>query len=222
MLTHRCYHLWNLKKRVVVIPALTVVVILAFWIYLTVIKLDVDEIYLAYLAYTLVTLAQNVLLTCLIVGRVWWLNRRAKRMFTGQASPTATRSLLWPVTISAFLYLGVFSTSIPYATGGRAIQTSPFSPCLLTQIIASIFIYSEFLDRRCSSLPIAYSQGIASTLIVVYIGIDADTTSYYSVAANTGDPENDSFGNSASFPQEDTSQEVTQSFPLNPIPNKWR
>ncbi|KIK58795.1 hypothetical protein GYMLUDRAFT_262349 [Collybiopsis luxurians FD-317 M1] len=186
ILIYRCYRLWNSKKRVVVVPALGLVGSLVVWIVFTAVE-SVDFIYIIYI---LTTLGQNILLTGLIVGRVWWLNRRTNSIFIGQVD-RAPSNLLWPVLISGVIVPLVLSICLltdifPIISNDGSLEFL-MSPCFLTQIV-----------------------GISSTLMIVFIGLGTEG-SFSQVIVTNKELQNQSFGLAPTSARSNTSLERTHS-----------
>ncbi|KAF8823610.1 hypothetical protein HHX47_DHR9000574 [Lentinula edodes] len=147
MLLQRCYRLWNSKKYVIVVPAFLIPACVVLWIVTAVIGLE-D---ISYMPYILVTLAQNLYLSGMIAGRMYWLNRNMKTIFAGQSSQTPSKPII--IILESAIITPIFLTvwvSLEFSGSG----TSVISPCALTQIV-----------------------GIASTLMVVRIGLGIDVLS---------------------------------------------
>ncbi|KAJ3887858.1 hypothetical protein GG344DRAFT_68456 [Lentinula edodes] len=143
----RCYRLWNSKKYVIVVPAFLIPACVVLWIVTAVIGLE-D---ISYMPYILVTLAQNLYLSGMIAGRMYWLNRNMKTIFAGQSSQTPSKPII--IILESVIITPIFLTvwvSLEFSGSG----TSVISPCALTQIV-----------------------GIASTLMVVRIGLGIDVLS---------------------------------------------
>ncbi|KAF9058855.1 hypothetical protein BDP27DRAFT_1432141 [Rhodocollybia butyracea] len=181
MMIHRCYRLWNSRKSVIIFPLFILIGIFITWIVLLVARLIVDPpgkpYYNAgseladttksvYELYVLVTLVENLVLTGLMAGRVWWLDHKMKKILVGDKNKRrVSRSLLGPILqsgaltpISLILWFIVDSVGSPVLLGNFFL-----TPCALTQIM-----------------------GIASTLIVVSIGlgVDSDSQSHMSDEEN--------------------------------------
>ncbi|KIK63327.1 hypothetical protein GYMLUDRAFT_83859 [Collybiopsis luxurians FD-317 M1] len=198
ILIYRCYRLWNSKKRVVVVPVLVLVGSLGLCILGIAFgggDEDEDGDYI-YSLYVLTTLALNILLTGLIVGRVWWLNRRTDSIFVGQVNP-APLNLLWPVLLSGIIIPLVLST---------ALITR------LVHLIAKVPDYLLFLVYPCFLIQIV---GISSTLMIIFIGFSADGSSRL-VPANTQGHQNYSseIGTTCNESDHSGGSEITQ--PLLP------
>ncbi|KAF9071621.1 hypothetical protein BDP27DRAFT_1321620 [Rhodocollybia butyracea] len=112
-----------------------------------------------YLVYVLITFGENLVLTGLMAGRVWWLDHRIKKMLIGGKKKTSiSQSVLGPILQSGALN-SIFLTIwviINFNVGSDSFQSviNFLTPCALTQIV-----------------------GIASTLIVVSIGISIGSDS---------------------------------------------
>ncbi|KAE9386621.1 hypothetical protein BT96DRAFT_981682 [Gymnopus androsaceus JB14] len=114
--------------------------------------------------YIAITFTQNTILTGMIgklnmhiTGRLWWLNYKINKMPGGQSSQSASPNLLGPMLESglltpAFLLVWLVLNWNPETAYTQWIAF--LSPCVLTQIV-----------------------GIASTLIVVRIGLGVDALS---------------------------------------------
>ncbi|KAJ3810755.1 hypothetical protein F5876DRAFT_65373 [Lentinula aff. lateritia] len=147
MLLQRCYRLWNSRKYVIVVPAFLIPACVVLWIVTAVIGLEG----ISYMAYILVTLAQNLYLSGMIAGRMYWLNRNMKTIFAGKSSQTPSKPII--IILESAIITPIFLTvwvSLEFSGSG----TSVISPCALTQIV-----------------------GIASTLMVVRIGLGIDVLS---------------------------------------------
>ncbi|KIK58779.1 hypothetical protein GYMLUDRAFT_262342 [Collybiopsis luxurians FD-317 M1] len=197
VLIHRCYHLWNSKKRIVFVPILLAVGsfggIVTFIACMAINGAGVNP---SYQLFIIVTAFQNTLLTGLIVGRVWWLNRQINRMLIERAQ-RAPLNLLWPVLISGVVFpLVLLATVINDAA-------LPYS----------VYFYSDFLISPCLLTQIV---GISSTLTIVFLGLSTDSV-VGSVSVITKDPENHSSTTSAQNSRE-ISSERTGSSLLSLIP----
>ncbi|KIK63930.1 hypothetical protein GYMLUDRAFT_258993 [Collybiopsis luxurians FD-317 M1] len=161
ILIYRCYRLWNSNKRIIIIPILGLVAVFIVWV------INETNIFVTYEVYILTTLGENVLLTGLIAGRVWWQNRKVTKLI-GRPDRDASRSqnLLGPILESGSIFPAVLiATVISYQTLYRNFifeddfpatfipQTIIISPCALTQAV-----------------------GIASTMIMVRIGLGIDSS----------------------------------------------
>jgi len=99
--------------------------------------------------YGSVTLAENIVLTGLMAGRVWWLERRMKNiLIAGKNKPKVSQSLLGPILQSGALNPIFLSIWVAAAYSPTLDSIQLLTPCALTQIV-----------------------GISSTLIVLSIGI---------------------------------------------------
>jgi len=170
ILIHRCYRLWYSRKHVVIIPLVGVLAILIVWIVNEVVKrgfedsITIEQLKLSNQAidgvfriYIIVTFVQNVILTGMIAGRLWWLKYKMKKMLTSQSGQRTSPNLLGPILESglltpAFLLVWLVLNSDPEIAFTQCIAL--ISPCVLTQIV-----------------------GIASTLIIVRIGLGVDALS---------------------------------------------
>ncbi|KAE9405417.1 hypothetical protein BT96DRAFT_916130, partial [Gymnopus androsaceus JB14] len=167
VLIHRCYRLWYSRKHVIIIPLLGVLVTLIVWIVLEVLERqewgtpDVSEqnsaINGVFEIYIVVTFTQNLILTGLIAGRLWWLTYKMKRIFSSQPAQRTSPNLLGPIMESGLLtpmFLLVWVGLNFNGATAFALWIGFISPCVLTQVV-----------------------GIASTLIVVRIGLGVDALS---------------------------------------------
>ncbi|KAE9391584.1 hypothetical protein BT96DRAFT_1001193 [Gymnopus androsaceus JB14] len=141
MMIHRCYRLWNSRKGVIILPVFGLIAT----IILEVLFFSAASIEFTYMIYGPITLLENLVLTGLMAGRVWWLNHQFKRV-SGKTSQNVLQSLLVPVLQSGALNTAFLSTwtITTFVTGSFQFLT----PCALTQVV-----------------------GISSTLIVVSVGI---------------------------------------------------
>ncbi|KAF9062348.1 hypothetical protein BDP27DRAFT_1451804 [Rhodocollybia butyracea] len=174
MMIHRCYHLWNSRKSVIILPSLLLIGICITWIVLEALAMKgvpkkLDDFHTSSgepsnLAAALPTanltalftsrvygsaaLVENIILTVLMAGRVWWLERRMRNILNVDKNKTqVSQSLLSPILQSGALNLIFLSICV------GAYEPSQFSvpfltPSALTQVL-----------------------GISSTLIVLSIGI---------------------------------------------------
>ncbi|KAF9062337.1 hypothetical protein BDP27DRAFT_1483377 [Rhodocollybia butyracea] len=170
MMIHRCYCLWNSRKSVIILPLFGLIGICITWIVVEVLaKINLSrevgphpEIAVATALkttnttamftsrmYGCATLAENIILTGLMAGRVWWLERRIKNiLITGERKTQVSQSLLGPILQSGALN-PIFLSIYVGAAYSPALSSMRFlTPCALTQIF-----------------------GISSTLIVLSIGI---------------------------------------------------
>ncbi|KAJ3915610.1 hypothetical protein F5877DRAFT_81667 [Lentinula edodes] len=139
----RCYRLWNSKKYVIIVPA--------FLIPACVVTAVIGLEDISYMPCILVTLTQNLYLSGMIAGRMYWLNRDMKTIFAGQSSQTPSKPII--IILESAIITPIFLTvwvSLEFSRRG----TSVISPCALIQIV-----------------------GIASTLMVVRIGLGIDVLS---------------------------------------------
>ncbi|KAF9065692.1 hypothetical protein BDP27DRAFT_1424562 [Rhodocollybia butyracea] len=168
MMIHRCYRLWDSKKSVIILPLLGLIGIFITWIVFEVLAIKnssregfdaktqleianttthmfIDQMYGG------VTLAENIILTGLIAGRVWWLEHTMNNiLIMGKNKTKASHSLLGPIALNPiFLTLWVAAAYSPALSSLQLL-----TPCALTQIV-----------------------GISSTLIVVSIGIGLSSES---------------------------------------------
>ncbi|KAJ4471153.1 hypothetical protein C8J55DRAFT_608110 [Lentinula edodes] len=161
LLIQRCYHLWNSRKRFVIAPIIGVLFSCAAWIFATASHLGS----IAYVDYIVLSIIQNLYLSGMIAGRIWWSNRKLKKVLVGVGY--TSQSLLGPILESAILtpIFLILWVGLNYSgNGGPDGRGSFLGPCALTQIV-----------------------GISSTLIFVRIGlgIDALTTSQtYPISAS--------------------------------------
>ncbi|KAE9406935.1 hypothetical protein BT96DRAFT_1014608 [Gymnopus androsaceus JB14] len=187
MLMHRCYRLWNSRKRVIILPGVgllaTIVAVIVLQVYaqnkpgLQVLGLETyyptntaQGIHLLFDVYIIITFIQNIILTGMIAGRVWWLNYKVQRMLqlAGQPAKNASQDLLGPILESGaltpiFLLLWmVLNLRASLLDSGNWYWNYLISPCILTEIV-----------------------GIASTLIVVRIGLGADALASQSHSSMT-------------------------------------
>ncbi|KAF9058871.1 hypothetical protein BDP27DRAFT_538115 [Rhodocollybia butyracea] len=130
ILIHRCYHLWNSRKSVVAVPFFGLIAIFIAWIVFEAL-LDIgqffDQVYIA------ATLLENLVLTGLMVGRVWWLHRRTNRIsIDNKTNTTASQRFAGTLLQSGALnsVFLIFSIITIFGTGSFQILT----PCALTQI----------------------------------------------------------------------------------------
>ncbi|KAE9388126.1 hypothetical protein BT96DRAFT_443552 [Gymnopus androsaceus JB14] len=100
MLIYRCYRLWNSRKRYIILPMLG---LLATVVSLIVVEyqkarssnlfqsingeLGLSEISSILNIYVIITFVQNLLLTGLIAGRIWWLDRKMQKMLQLVSQP---------------------------------------------------------------------------------------------------------------------------------------
>ncbi|KAF9058429.1 hypothetical protein BDP27DRAFT_1454078 [Rhodocollybia butyracea] len=178
MMIHRCYRLWNSRKSVIILPLLGLIGICITWIVLEVLAvkdLPRDEFLgpeadfeaaattanttdmFTSAIYGCASLAENITLTGLMAGRVWWLERRMKNTLVAGKTGSKTRvsqSLLGPI-----------------------LQSGALNPVFLSIWVAAA--YSPLLSLRFLLTPCALTQvfGISSTLIVLSIGIGLDSDS---------------------------------------------
>ncbi|KAJ3810743.1 hypothetical protein EV368DRAFT_82020 [Lentinula lateritia] len=164
---HRCYRLWNSTKRVIIVPFLSIPACFVLWVIGFLSSLGKVSIVNTQIYFFIAALTQNLYLSGMIAGRIWWLNRRIKKV-VGPPS----RDLLGPVLESAALtpifFVLWLASYFDNFFGGPVL-----SPYALTQIV-----------------------GIASSLVVVRIGlgIDALATLQTYPVRETGDIENRAFG----------------------------
>ncbi|KAJ3903017.1 hypothetical protein F5879DRAFT_1002774 [Lentinula edodes] len=167
MLMHRCYRLWNSTKRVIIVPFLSIPACFVLWVIGFLSSLGKVAIVNTQIYFFIAALTQNLYLSGMIAGRIWWLNRRIKKV-VGPPS----RDLLGPVLESAVLtpifFVLWLASYFDNFFGGPVL-----SPYALTQIV-----------------------GIASSLVVVRIGlgIDALATLQTYPVRETGDVENRALG----------------------------
>ncbi|KAJ3864287.1 hypothetical protein EV359DRAFT_64143 [Lentinula novae-zelandiae] len=165
---HRCYRLWNSRKRVIILPILGVL-----GCFITIIKGGAsshfegialaDSLQVVILIYILATMVQNLYLSGMIAGRIWWLNRRFKKLFASRRGqkflgPVLESALLTPIFLSVWLFL-----NLSIADDGLE---NIIRPCTLTQVV-----------------------GIASTMIIVRIGLGIDVLATSQPYSTIGDVE---------------------------------
>ncbi|KAJ3924818.1 MAG: hypothetical protein NXY57DRAFT_979658 [Lentinula lateritia] len=164
---HRCYRLWNSTKRAIIVPFLSIPACFVLWVIGFLSSLGKVAIVNTQIYFFIAALTQNLYLSGMIAGRIWWLNRRIKKV-VGPPS----RDLLGPVLESAVLtpifFVLWLASYFDNFFGGPVL-----SPYALTQIV-----------------------GIASSLVVVRIGlgIDALATLQTYPVRETGDVENRALG----------------------------
>ncbi|KAF9062343.1 hypothetical protein BDP27DRAFT_1336803 [Rhodocollybia butyracea] len=161
MMIHRCYRLWNSRKSVIILPLLGLIGISITWIVFEAMAVksstseeeqfstaSVTAMFTSQI-YGSVTLAENIVLTGLMAGRVWWLERRMKTiLIVGKNKPKISQSLLGPILQSGALNPIFLSIWVAAAYSPALDSVQLLTPCALTQIV-----------------------GISSTLIVLSIGI---------------------------------------------------
>ncbi|KAJ3925655.1 MAG: hypothetical protein NXY57DRAFT_1043924 [Lentinula lateritia] len=163
MLLQRCYRLWNSRKYVIVVPAFLIPACVVLWIVTAVIGLE-D---ISYMPYILVTLAQNLYLSGMIAGRMYWLNRNMKTIFAGQSSQTPSKPII--------IMYGPHIFQIYPIPALQSLESAIITPIFLT-----VWVSLEFSGSGTSVIsPCALIQivGIASTLMVVRIGLGIDVLS---------------------------------------------
>ncbi|KAJ3887857.1 hypothetical protein GG344DRAFT_68455 [Lentinula edodes] len=153
MKIHRCYRLWSSKKLIIIVPLLLVPA------FTTALKSGQT----AYVTYIYVTLAQNVYLSGMIAGRIWWWNQCNKNMFVCQVKLILESATLTPIFLLLWMTLNF--------SGHDTI----LSPCALTQIvgIASTLIAVRIglgIDDSChvplpDPTPIRDAENQASELL---------------------------------------------------------
>ncbi|KAE9386897.1 hypothetical protein BT96DRAFT_1026043 [Gymnopus androsaceus JB14] len=168
ILIHRCYRLWNSRIYVIIIPLLGTVAPLvdlvreiseqqefkASGFIEAPVNSAIDSVFNL---YTLTTFIQNLILTGMIAGRMWWLNYKTEKILGGQSSQKMSPNLLGPILESGslttvFLLIWVVLNYGPVTLGTQ--WRDVIGPCTLTQVM-----------------------GIASTLIAVRIGLGVDALS---------------------------------------------
>ncbi|KAJ4465712.1 hypothetical protein C8R41DRAFT_857950 [Lentinula lateritia] len=174
MLIHRCYRLWNSRKRVIILPILGVLGCFIFWL-VTIIERGAsgafegialaDSLRVVIMIYIFATMVQNLYLSGMIAGRIWWLNRRFKKLFASRRGqnflgPILESALLTPIFLFAWLFLNL--SIVGLADDGLEI----IRPCTLTQVV-----------------------GIASTMIIVRIGLGIDVLATSQPYSTIGDVE---------------------------------
>ncbi|KAJ3852973.1 hypothetical protein EV368DRAFT_82033 [Lentinula lateritia] len=106
MLLQRCYRLWNSRKYVIVVPA--------FLIPACVVTAVIGLEGISYMAYILATLAQNLYLSGMIAGRMYWLNRNMKTIFAGQSSHTPSKPII--IILESAIITPIFLTIVGIAS----------------------------------------------------------------------------------------------------------
>ncbi|KAJ3882100.1 hypothetical protein F5051DRAFT_395541 [Lentinula edodes] len=175
MLIHRCYRLWNSRKRVIILPILGVLGCFIFWL-VTIIKGGAssrfegialaDSLKVVILIYIFATMVQNLYLSGMIAGRIWWLNRRFKKLFASRRGqkflgPILESASLTPIFLSVWLFLNLSIVGLADYGLENIIR-----PCTLTQVV-----------------------GIASTMIIVRIGLGIDVLATSQPYSTIGDVE---------------------------------
>ncbi|KAJ3717436.1 hypothetical protein C8R42DRAFT_711628 [Lentinula raphanica] len=144
MLIRRCYRLWNSRNAVVLVPVMLVPATLILWIITTILFTSEQ----AYVAYIGVTLFQNLYLSGMIAGRIWWNNRSMRKIYHATPKPNAKlrRDLFGPVLESAMIIPIFLIIWLALFVSGSGVQV--LTSCVLTQVV-----------------------GISFTLLIVRIGL---------------------------------------------------
>ncbi|KAJ7155619.1 hypothetical protein C8R46DRAFT_1356096 [Mycena filopes] len=137
LVIYRCYCIWNNSARVVVVPVILLIITTVFGV---IPALPSNPLFIF-------SLATNILVTALTVGRIWWIARKgraylqadAQRRYSSSAAILIESGALYSATVLAYLIM----TTIPSA---RILLQLVFQ--MLTQIM-----------------------GIAPTLIIVRVGM---------------------------------------------------
>ncbi|KAF9065970.1 hypothetical protein BDP27DRAFT_1548187 [Rhodocollybia butyracea] len=118
--------------------------------------------------YGCATLAENIVLTGLMAGRVWWLERRMKNILTAGKKRKVSQSLLGPIE-NFLIFL-------------CRLQSGVLNPIFLSIWVGAVYspILASFQLTPCALTQIF---GISSTLIVLSIGIG--------IASNSQSPMSD-------------------------------
>ncbi|KAJ3876310.1 hypothetical protein F5051DRAFT_429870 [Lentinula edodes] len=77
---HRCYRLWNSTKRVIIVPFLSIPACFVLWVIGFLSSLGKVAIVNTQIYFFIAALTQNLYLSGMIAGRIWWLNRRIKKV----------------------------------------------------------------------------------------------------------------------------------------------
>ncbi|KAF9062336.1 hypothetical protein BDP27DRAFT_1428041 [Rhodocollybia butyracea] len=203
MMIHRCYRLWNSRKSVIILPLLGLIAICILEVLslkedlldpfvgaATETTIETTEATTMFTSriYGCASLAENIILTGLMAGRVWWLERRMKSILIAgktESKAQVSQSLLGPILQSGALnpiFLSIWvATAYLQLPGQTSLQF--LTPCALTQVF-----------------------GISSTLIVLSIGIGLASDS----RTHMFDEENQSRLISKNLEESDSYTEITQ------------
>ncbi|KAJ3885856.1 hypothetical protein GG344DRAFT_70163 [Lentinula edodes] len=78
---HRCYRIWNSTKRVIIVPFLSIPACFVLWVIGFLSSLGKVAIVNTQIYFFIAALTQNLYLSGMIAsGRIWWLNRRIKKV----------------------------------------------------------------------------------------------------------------------------------------------
>ncbi|KIK54735.1 hypothetical protein GYMLUDRAFT_249253 [Collybiopsis luxurians FD-317 M1] len=155
ILIHRCYRLWSSRKRAIILPITGLLGVVAVWLFFMLRAGNQNvAIALTDVLYSIVALAENLLLTGMIAGRLWWLNRRIRKILPSAEFGHSSRrqSLVGIILESAVLVPGTLILVIVAAfSKDEDFELIMLNPCVLTQVIS-----------------------ISSILITIRVGITVD------------------------------------------------
>ncbi|KAE9399390.1 hypothetical protein BT96DRAFT_1019548 [Gymnopus androsaceus JB14] len=181
ILIHRCYRLWGSKRRVIVFPSFVVLATFGLSIVIAVVwkreyeppqyagSSTIAAITVNYMSYLVITLLQNLLLTGMIVGRLWWLNRTTKKLLGGGTATTSQS--LFAIILESGVLLPMF---IIVAIVLKATQiTDPNLAFAFFDLFLGMNPTQGIIDY-INATALTQVVGIASTLIIVRVGLGVD------------------------------------------------
>ncbi|KIK55210.1 hypothetical protein GYMLUDRAFT_76610 [Collybiopsis luxurians FD-317 M1] len=156
ILTHRCYRLWNSRKWVIVLPVLGLLGVIAAWMGFMISRpasiaiVWTDEILVG------IELVENIILTGMIAGRLWWMNKRVDQILPGGDQP-GQQNLAGIILESALIVPMMLLLAIPAVAYGNQPKVN-----------LSFLVYAYIILNPCIW---TQTVAIASMLIVIRIGL---------------------------------------------------
>ncbi|KAE9410594.1 hypothetical protein BT96DRAFT_969585 [Gymnopus androsaceus JB14] len=180
ILIYRCYRLWNSKKYVIILPVLFLLTTLVVAIWSSVSPRLIEGVQdrfqgntsITYSIYIFADIGQGSVLTVLLASRLWWLNRKTEKLL-GKSK----KSTLWKLTeivLESGLLLPLFLAVAWIAELETSVVPIGLEVGDVEKAKVGAVEKAEFGLQVLSTCALTQVAGIASTLIIVRIGLGVD------------------------------------------------
>lgn len=184
---YRCFIIWNRNIYVVTLPIITLVVTIVF---------GVDQS-LPLTPFYIITLGNNVLVTGLTAGRIWWIGRQARvhlnpamqKRYVSSIAIIVESGVIYSAAILTFLILGVIPFTYPAAdpTVDMLAQIVGIVPTL---IIVRVGLEVSVQSTQSNSSVTVLDSGVYSRSRPHILGIiRSNQCETYDVEKNMGSPD---------------------------------